>query len=382
MNAWRDAFHVPGPGPYALSHSVGCLPYRALAALHETYLQPWETAGGDAWPQWLTVIDRYCEALAGLLGGNARAYCPQVNLSSALTKLLGALPPPAPDRNVLLASEDCFPSLAYVLARAGHAGFRCRLLPRTIDPADVADWRDALEDAGVYGALVTHVHSNSGAVAPIEAVADACRARGILCIVDVAQSAGVLPIDVDRLGADVVLGSCVKWLCGGPGAGFMWIRAGLWESLQPVDVGWFSHARPFDGDPRVFEYAPDARRFWGGTPSIAPYALAAASVGQIAAIGIDRIQAHNLALKRALLAGLPGELHPLPDPARTGGTVCLPLGGHCQAVTSALRRAGVRFDVRGRTARLSFHVYNTPADVSLVLEAIDAAIATGGQRLD
>ena len=110
---------------------------------------------------------------------------------------------------------------------------------------------------------MTHVHSNSGVVTPIEAIAATCAERGALCVVDVAQSAGVLlPLDVATLGASAVLGSCIKWLCGGPGAGFIWLDPALTARLDPPDVGCFSHAEPFRSS-SIAGSPPDARHLWG-----------------------------------------------------------------------------------------------------------------------
>jgi kynureninase len=107
----RDDFYAPGPGPYCLTHSVGCLPKLSVDAIHANYLQPWQLLGGDAWDSWLAVIAAFKEQLAKLLGGNAGDYCPQSNLSSGLAKLLPAIPK-AGQRTLLLAAEDSFPSLA------------------------------------------------------------------------------------------------------------------------------------------------------------------------------------------------------------------------------------------------------------------------------
>src|SRR5258707_405115 len=107
------------------------------------------------------------------------------------------------------------------------------------------------------------------------------------------------------LGADVVLGSCVRWLCGGRVAGFWWLGPGLMRQLKPVDVGWFSHADPFEMDIHSFRYADDARRFWGGTPSVAPYAIATAGLELLGAVGIEAVLAHNRALIDAFLQAAP-----------------------------------------------------------------------------
>ncbi len=368
IEAARDQFHVPGPGPYALTHSVGCLPKSCVDALQRSFLEPWQRSGGDAWNTWLSAIEGFRQALAVLLGGDAADYCPQVNLSSGLAKLLPAIPE-LQGRTVLLAAEESFPSLAYVLERAHRSGFTARLIPRTFSPSSEATWSAAM-GADIAAVLVTHAHSNTGALAPVAKIAALCRERGILCIVDVAQSAGILPLSVLEFGADVVLGSCVKWLCGGPGAGFMWINPTLLPRLAPPDVGWFSHEDPFEFDVHSFRYAMDARRFWGGTPSVAPYAMAAESLRVITRIGVEAIRSHNLRLMEEFRSELPASLRSRIDLERIGGTICLDLGDRQAQIMRALQAQAVRVDYRGSVLRLSFHIYNTGADASCIARSV------------
>jgi kynureninase len=361
-----NAFLTPGPGPYVLTHSVGCLPRAAHGALEAGYLQPWAKRGGNAWPEWLRHIEEFRAALARLFGGAPAEFCPQSNLSSGLVKVLSALPAEPRDRRVLLAAEESFPSLAYVLDRAARRGWEARFTPHR--PDDLDAWVQALT-ADVRAVLVTHVHSNSGRVAPAREIARLCAARDILCIVDVAQSAGILPVSFPALGADVVLGSCVKWLCGGPGAGFLWVRPDLVARLEPDDVGWFSHADPFEMDIHSFRYAPDARRFWGGTPSIAPYVVATASLGVIHGLGVEAILAHNRQLIAAFGDALPPAWRARLPAFPTGGTLCIPLGEHLAQITTSLSAAGVQFDCRGDVVRISFHACNSAEEAVQVARA-------------
>lgn len=368
----RDRFLVPGPGPYLLTHSVGCLPRESHAALLREYLDTWAQQGGDAWPHWLGQIDGFRQALARVLGGEAAHFCPQVNLSSALSKLLGALPAPAGTRRVWLAHPEAFPSLGFVLARARRLGYELRLLDQARDPSDPATWEAAIS-GDVCAVLATHVHSNTGVVTPVEAIARLCAERDVFCVVDVAQSAGILPLRVDSLGADAVIGSCIKWLCGGPGAGFLHVGARRLAALEPIDVGWFSHADPFEFDIRHFVPAPDARRFWGGTPDVAPFLLAARSLHLLGEIGVAHVLEHCRSLQRIFIDGLPPRWRARLSTRPTRGTLCIPLGADFDAVTAALRRIGARFDTRGDVLRLSFHLCNEAEDADGVARAFTMA---------
>lgn len=364
MTDIRSRFEIPGGGPYLLAHSVGALPRAARTSLERAMLAPWAEKGSDGWPDWLAAVDGFRAALAGLLGGDASQYCPQANLSGGLFRLLAGLPP-EPGRDVVLASEQSFPSIGFALAGLERLGYRLKLLEG--DPADAGRWAAAI-GPGTAAVVVMHVHSNSGVVGPVAEVAALAKAAGALAVVDVAQSAGVLPVDLPSLGVDAAIGSCVKWLCGGPGAGWLWATPDLTARAEPIDIGWFSHENPFEFDIRDFRYASDARRFWGGTPSVAPYALATGAIETITAIGVDAVLAANRRLI-ARVAARAGDRWFAPDRSGHGGTLCIPAGPELEA---ALRAAGCRLDRRGETLRLSFHVYNTEAEADLVGEVLAA----------
>lgn len=366
MTAHRDAFTL-GDDIYLLNHSVGRMPQGTADHLQQNFLAAWES-GPEPWPQWLEAIDAFREALARLFNSEARHFCPQVNISSALSKLLGGLTPPA-GKNVILFTENDFPSVGFALQQAARLGFEPRMIAADRDPQQLATWEAALTP-DVHTVLVTHAHFNSGKLVPVEAVTRLTRARDILCVVDIAQSAGVVPIDLQQWQADVVLGSCVKWLCGGPGAGFLWIDPARVASIEPLDVGWFSHAAPFEFDIHHFEYAPDSARFWGGTPSVLPCVVATHSLDLIYRIGVGTIREHNQQLTQRIVNAVdPACLRAPADPALRGGTLVLNLPDQA-AVERRLLDAGVRFDVRPMGLRLSPHIYNSNEDIDAVVACL------------
>lgn len=369
-----DQFVVP-EGVYLLSHSVGCLPRLALGA-QERFFELWQGQGGNAWEAWLGEIEGFCRSLAGLLNGRADEFCPQTNISSAVAKILSSLPPRR-GKETILVSELDFPSVGFVLGQAQRLGYRLRVMPAEEGAFSLAQWARYLDD-GVQLALVTHVIYGNSFRNPVAEIVELARQRDIFTVVDVAQSAGVVPIDVRAWGADFVVGSCIKWLCGGPGAGFLWANGAGVAQFRPVDVGWFSHENPFEFDMEDFRYAPDARRFWGGTPSVLPFMIAAASIEQIQAIGVEQIQAHNQALTGRLVAAAQAEGWRLLTPAepdQRGGTVCI---GFPQAaeVVKRLGEAQIWVDARaGFGVRFSPHVYVGEA---AVMETVEVLRGMGG----
>ena len=364
----HDLFEVPGPGPYLLSHSVGCLPRASRARINSDLLDPWGSEGSDGWGAWLAAIGAFRGAVAELLGGHAGEVCPQPSVSAALGTFLSSLKRER-GRDVLLASAHAFPSIGFTMRQLGALGYRLELLPEERDPTDPQSWADAL-GPHVAAVVPMHVHSNSGRVSRTAEIAALARAAGAISVVDACQAVGILPVTPRAWGVDALIGSSVKWLCGGPGAGFLWVRQELIEELEPVQVGWFSHADPFAFDIRDFRYADDARRFWGGTPAPAPCVLAASGIETVLGVG----QPNILAANRALIAAA-GEAADIAfDMDARGGTLCL-TGDGIDAAEAALRALGCRFDRRGSIIRLSFHIWND-ADQARAIGAI-----LGAQRV-
>lgn len=361
-----NLFYVP-ENPYFLSHSVGCLPKSSEQFLADNLMMPWKTSGGDAWGNWLGVVDGFCLALSKLLGGQASEYCPQTNLSSGFSKFLQALPKPDPKRNRIVMDADAFPSMGFVVKGLESLGFKLVLLEHQVSQSQLQTWQDNLDES-VLCALITHVHSNTGRVSDVTSITELCSQQGIYSAVDIAQSAGILAIDLTKWNADIVLGSCVKWLCGGPGAGYIWVNPKLINSLVPVDVGWFSHQNPFEWDIRHFECADSAKRFWGGTPSVAPYALALNGINTILDVGVAKVFEHNRVLAKPVVQAFqPVLLTPI-NMSQTGGTLCLHLDDHSlNTLQQKLDGQACHYDTRGNTVRLSFHIYNSQRDVDVLL---------------
>ena len=346
----HEQFEVPGPGPYLLSHSVGCLPRVSRYRLKAELLDPWAAEGSDGWSNWLSAIDRFRAAVAALIGGDVAEVCPQPSVSAALSCFLSGLKR-EPGRDVLLASAHAFPSIGFAMRQLAPLGYRLELIPQHCRPDDPQSWADAI-GSHVAAVVPMHVHSNSGLVSPVREIARLARAAGAISVVDACQAVGILPVEPKKWGVDALIGSSVKWLCGGPGAAFLWVRRALIPTLEPIGVGWFSHADPFAFDITDFRYSDDARRFWGGTPAVAPCVLAASGIETILQIGVTKILAAN----RARIATAAAAADARFDMSDRGGTLCL-TGYDLDGAEVALRALGCRFDRRSRILRLSFHVW-------------------------
>ncbi|MBY0423461.1 MAG: aminotransferase class V-fold PLP-dependent enzyme, partial [Parvularculaceae bacterium] len=294
-------FHRPA-GRYFLSHSVGLRPKAADEIVRSRFSEPWARGEAGLWDVWLAVIDDWRAALGGFLNASPEDLCPQTNISSALTKILFSLPARR-GRNRIVLCEDDFPTVGFVAEQARRSGYSVEFVPGGPALADPDAWSRLAGD-DVQLALATHVFSNSALVAPVAEIVRRARERGVFVVLDLAQSAGAVPLDLGAIRPDFAVGTSIKYLCGGPGAAFLYADSEAAARASPVDVGWFSHENPFEFDIRRFRYAAGALRFWGGTPSVAPYATALAGLGALSSVGSAAIAAHNERLIGRLIEAL------------------------------------------------------------------------------
>lgn len=363
-----DMFEQP-TGIYALSHSVGPLLKSASLALQTQYLDKWSTQGGNAWPHWLTQIDNFCHAIGEVIHAPSHLICPQVNLASGFYAFLTAIAklPAHKHQSTIVMHQDAFASMGFVVSGLAKTfNFKLHLLEGS--PNDLDAWYSAFEHHQVLACLITHVHSNTSEKSNVAELCRIAKQFEAFACVDVAQSIGIAMVDVIDWQADAIFGSCVKWLCGGPGAGFMYIKDTLLPALEPDPVGWFSHQNPFEFDIGHYQAAPDAKRFMGGTPSIAPFVMATAAINELIALGLDNVVTHNKNLKYIFCSTLPNTPiyeHLKQHYMNTGGSLCISTNDVAFTLEN-LNKYDVKYDCRGDVFRISLHLINIPDHAQLI----------------
>ncbi|WP_339725884.1 aminotransferase class V-fold PLP-dependent enzyme [uncultured Paraglaciecola sp.] len=364
----KDDFCLPEKGSYLLSHSVGRPLKSAQQAFSKAFFSPWEHQSTEPWQHWLGSISSFQSALGQLFNHRPENFCPQVNLSSALCKLVMSLPRLTKPSAKLLMSELDFPSMGFALR---HALPECEIvfIPKQLDISCVDVWNSYLkEDLDLV--FISQVYSNSGQQAPVKSIVAKAKQQGILTLVDVAQSAGVVPLDLSKTAADFMIGSSVKWLCSGPGAAYLWVHPNQIADCEPKDVGWFSHEDPFEFDIHHFRYHHGALRFWGGTPSVAPFILAAHSINYANQLPQGLARQHNLKLLAMLHKAFGTQMVSPKEGNKCSGTAILQFADAQDAVLKALKTADIAVDVRSLGIRISPHIYNDEDDMQALIEVI------------
>jgi selenocysteine lyase/cysteine desulfurase len=372
---YRDEFPIFRDRIYLNTCSLGALGERTRGKVAEL-LDLWQGRGAAAW------YDVWWDALADLRGRYARligagpaeiALAPSV--SAALAPLAAALDYTRRPR-VVVSSLD-FPTVAYQwLAKAGH-GVDVVVVE---SPDGISVPLDAIARAvDERTALVatSHVYFTSGAIQDIRAGADAAHAHGALCVVDAYQSAGQVPVDVRAAGVDALVAGGLKWLLGGPGIAFLYVRGELARRLEPAVAGWFGHRDQFAFDPRALAWHDDARRFELGTPALAAVYAQLGGLAYVEEIGVPAIRAVAAALTEDLVArarglGLAPRVAATPD-ARSA-IVTIPAPDPAAAVRD-LASAGIVADARPGHVRLSPYFYNVQDDHVRALERLAATLA-------
>jgi kynureninase len=368
---YKADFCLPEQGCYLLSHSVGRPLKSAPQAFQDAFFSPWQNLSTEPWQQWLSSIQIFQSALGRLFNHEPENFCPQANLSSALCKLLMSHPRLTKPSAKVLMSEQDFPSMGFALR---HALPECEIffIPKDLDITSVDVWQSHLrEDIDLV--FISQVYSNSGQQAPVKSIVDSAKHQGILTLIDVAQSAGLIPLDLTETVPDFMIGSSVKWLCSGPGAAYLWVHPSQMKNCKPRDVGWFSHDNPFEFDIHNFRYHEGALRFWGGTPSVAPFILAAHSINYANQITPGLARQHNLRLLALLDKAFGAQLVSPRAANKCSGTAILQFGDGQNSVLKALKSAHIGVDARSLGIRVSPHIYNDVDDIEYLIKVINKA---------
>jgi len=308
--------------------------------------------------------------VARIIGADPRTVVMHQNVSICQSLILSCFDP-TPQRNKVVYSELNFPTVMYVYeAHARNGNLRIETVKSDDGTTIPLERILAAIDETTLLVPISHVLYKSGFLQEAKAITERAHEVGAMVVLDLYQSAGTVPFSVKDLNVDFATGGSVKWLCGGPGAGYLYVRPDLIERFQPRTTGWMAHEDPFAFDTSL-RYASGIERFLHGSPSIPALYAARSGYKIINEIGVPAIREKSVRQTTRLidLADEAGFKVTSPrDPARRGGTVTIAVD-HAAAVTKELVRREVIVDYRpGAGVRISPHFYTTDDEVEQVIK--------------
>jgi kynureninase len=385
----RREFPVVGRCVYLISNSLGAMPRKARQGL-ERFLSLWDREGVTAWQkEWWDLGRRVGDKVARLIGAGPgqvtmMTHATQAHWVALSTRFLW--PARSRRRRVVLSGED-FPSSLYVVESV------CRMMnwePVVVSGAssglDAEPLLRAIDDRTLFVAT-SHVHFKTSTVQNIGAICRRARAVGALSLIDGYHAPGAIPVNVKKLDADFYIGGCLKWLCGGPGAAFLFVRPEIAAVARPVLTGWAAHRQPFLFHLKM-DYANKSRRFQSGTPAVPSLYAAQAGLDIIKEIGLAQIRRKSLRLTEQIIVRAEERRFPLLTPrehSRRGGHVAFHIP-HAFQIKQALEAQGIKVDYRKGKAgeadllRAGPHFYNKEEEVDVLFREMDRLLSSGAYK--
>src|SRR5438270_6528916 len=366
---WRSEFPILERAVYLISHSLGAMPRATFESLND-YAEAWATRGVRAWAEgWWEMPVTLGDEVARIIGAEASTVVMHQNVSICQSLILSCFKP-TPKRNKIVYSELNFPSVMYVYEAHARDG-QLRIETVKSDDGITVPLERMLAAIDEETLLVpfSHVLFKSAFLQNAKAITDRAHEVGAMVVLDVYQSAGTVPLSVRELNVDFATGGSVKWLCGGPVAGYLYVRPDLIDQLEPKTTGWMAHEHPFAFETEM-HYAPNITRFLHGSPAVPALYAAESGYRVINEIGVGAIREKSVR-QTQYLAALAEEAgchvtNPK-EPARRGGTITV-WDDHAAAITKELIRREFIVDYRpGACVRMSPHFYTKDEELELIV---------------
>ncbi|MBD0370449.1 MAG: aminotransferase class V-fold PLP-dependent enzyme [Pyrinomonadaceae bacterium] len=355
------------------------MPREVYDSMHD-YAETWATRGVRAWAEgWWDMPVSIGDEVARIIGADPGQVVMHQNVSICQSLILSCFDP-QPPRNKIVYSELNFPSVMYVYEAHAREG---RLRIETVKSDDgitvpLERYMEAIDEETLL-VPISHVLFKSAYLQDVRAIIERAHEVGAMVVLDAYQSAGTVPFSVRELNVDFAVGGSVKWLCGGPGAGYLYVRPDLQRKLEPRTTGWMAHEAPFAFEGGAIRYAPNITRFLHGSPSIPALYAARSGYRIINEIGVERIRAKSIRQTTRLIemaedAGF-RVISPR-NPNERGGTITVAVD-HAASVTKELIRREFIVDYRpGAGVRISPHFYTKDEELDLVIREMRSIVDT------
>jgi kynureninase len=381
---WRREFPILERTTYLISNSLGAMPRRVHEAVN-AYAQAWRERGVRAWEEgWWELAGQVADRIAPLIGAAPGEISLHQNVTTTEAVIASCFDWRGP-RNKVLMTDLEFPSVQYFYHEQRRHGARVELLPSGNSVRfDLEPFLAAIDETTLL-VPISLVLFRSSFIVDARAIIERAHRVGAYVVLDTFQAAGTIPVEVRELGSDFAVGGVLKWLCGGPGVAYLYVREDLRTRLRPSLTGWLAHRRPFAFEAGAIDARDDAYRFLNGTPHIPALYACQPGLEILAEIGAKAIREKSLRLTARLLRGAKARgwrVNTAEDPAERAGTVSLD-PPHAMEVSRELLARDVLIDYRPQAGiRISPHFYNREEECDFALAQIDEILETGAWRRD
>lgn len=357
---------------HLMSHTLGPAPRGAREAANR-FLDEWESEGLHVWDKWYPTLLRFGELWTKLLNVEAGTVIPVANCTAAEVIIASSFDYRASSRRKIVYDDLVFPSIHYVWSEQERNGAEICVVKTDGINAPIEQLLAAIDEKTLI-VPISHVMFRSGAMYDVDRVIKRAHEVGALVFLDVYQSAGTVPLDLGASGCDLACGGSLKWMCGGPGAGFLYVRKDVLPRLRPTATGWFGHAEPFKFEMAPMRYGEGSLRFIGGVPTIPSIYTALAGLEMIARLGVDRIRRKSLRqtgmLREKLLQRGLRVVTPV-EPAAHGGFIAVDFP-NASEVSKTLTERNFLQDYRaGGGLRISPHFFTSDDEIDRFLHELD-----------
>ncbi len=374
---YRAQFPILEKYTYMISHSLGAMPKGVYDRMRQ-FAQVWDERGIQAWEEsWWDMPRRVGDTLATILGAKPGTITMHQNVSVSEALIASALDFSG-RRNKVVYTDMNFPSVMYVWEAYRRLGARIHMV--ATDDGITVDTQKLLDaiDEETLVVPISHVLFRSAFIQDVPAVVEKARKVGAMVVLDCYQSAGTVPFSLDDLGVEFAVGGSVKWLLGGPGAGYLYVREDLRNRYEPAVTGWAAHSRPFDFVTGPIDYASGIMRWMHGTPAIAPLYQCQPGYEIIRRIGVERIRKKSIRqtsrmIERAMEKGM--RVNSPMDSRVRGGSVVIDVPGGARVCGELIRRRFLVDYRPGAGIRAAPHFYTSDEECDALIDEMHA-IAT------
>ncbi len=374
---FRSEFPILERTTYMISNSLGAMPRGVYDSTRE-YCDIWATRGVRAWEEkWWMMAQEVGDAIGVLMNAEPGTVSPHLNVTSCQAVIASCFDFSG-KRNKIVYSDMNFPSVMYFWEGQRSRGARVHMV-RTDDGVHVPTERliEAIDEETLL-VPISHVVFRSSYIKDVKAIVEKAHRVGALVVMDCFQSLGNVPVDVQALNMDFAVGGVLKWLCGGAGTSYLYVRPDLGQKLQPGFTGWFAHEHPFEFEIGKSKYGEAPFRFMQGTTNVPGFYTAMPGLKIIREAGVARIREKSKKMTSRLieLADQRGWRVNAPrNPEQRGGTVAIDMP-NAKEVCQELLLRDVLVDYRPRAGvRFSPHFYNTMEEIDRAIGTVDEVLS-------